>query len=384
MSFLNVILCFSLSVFTILAHESDVFTVKYTVDNFSEELPKKHHFVMFYAPWCGHCSRLAPTWEQLAEMLNEDDSNIRIAKVDCTSDSKICSEQDVTGYPTLKFFKVGDNEGVKFRGTRDMPTLTNFINEQLRQGDEIDGTVNIVHESPLKELTGENFDSLTEKGKHFVKFYAPWCGHCQKLAPVWEDLAKAMEFNEEINIAKIDCTIHRQVCNNFDVRGYPTLLWIEDGKKIDKFQGERTLENLKNYVNKMAGTVPEKKEEPPKENIEQEEVSILELNADNFGEGVKSGLTFVEFFSPWCGHCKRLAPTWENLGKKFHKYGGVTIAKVDCTADGNREFCNQQEIEGFPSLFLYKDGEKISEYSGSRSLEDLFDFVNQHLVHDEL
>lgn len=65
-------------------------------------------------------------------MLNEDDSNIRIAKVDCTTDSEICSEHDVTGYPTLKFFKIGDKEGVKFKGTRDLPSLTTFINEQLR------------------------------------------------------------------------------------------------------------------------------------------------------------------------------------------------------------------------------------------------------------
>lgn len=84
---------------------------------------------------CGHCQRLSPVWEQLAEMLNEDDSNnIRIGKVDCTTDSDVCNEYDVTGYPTLKFFKVGkEKEGVKFRGTRDLPTLTNFINEQLRE-----------------------------------------------------------------------------------------------------------------------------------------------------------------------------------------------------------------------------------------------------------
>lgn len=76
---------------------------------------------------------MGPTWEQLAEMLNEEDSNVKIAKVDCTTDSSVCSEQDITGYPTLKFFKVGVEEGVKFRGTRDLPSLTTFINEQLRE-----------------------------------------------------------------------------------------------------------------------------------------------------------------------------------------------------------------------------------------------------------
>lgn len=90
----------------------------------------QNHFYFYFR--CGHCQRLTPTWEQLAEMLNEDDSEIRIAKVDCTTDSSVCSAYDVTGYPTLKFFRAGDKEGVKFRGTRDLPSLTTFINEQMR------------------------------------------------------------------------------------------------------------------------------------------------------------------------------------------------------------------------------------------------------------
>lgn len=49
---------------------------------------------------CGHCQRLGPTWEQLAEISKEEDSDIKIAKVDCTTESVLCSEQDVTGYPT--------------------------------------------------------------------------------------------------------------------------------------------------------------------------------------------------------------------------------------------------------------------------------------------
>lgn len=72
-------------------------------------------------------------------MLNEDDSNVRIAKVDCTVDKQICSDQEVTGYPTLKFFKKGNTEGEKFRGTRDLPTLTSFINDQLR------GVIIVIH-----------------------------------------------------------------------------------------------------------------------------------------------------------------------------------------------------------------------------------------------
>lgn len=62
---------------------------------------------------------------------NVEDSNILIAKVDCTVHNSICTKHDVTGYPTLKFFKKGESEGVRFRGTRDLPSLSSFINEQL-------------------------------------------------------------------------------------------------------------------------------------------------------------------------------------------------------------------------------------------------------------
>ncbi|XP_050293337.1 thioredoxin domain-containing protein 5 homolog [Anthonomus grandis grandis] len=384
----NVFLIFSVWWPQMYAHEEGIRTHKYTINDFDDQLTQKHHFIMFYAPWCGHCQRLAPTWEQLAEMLNEDDSNIRIAKVDCTTDAKICSDQDITGYPTLKFFKSGEKDGIKFKGTRDLPTLTNFINEQLRESDENPPEAVMKKTSPLTELDEQNFDAVISKGKSFIKFYAPWCGHCQRLAPIWMLLAQAYEFNEAVTIGKIDCTEHRKICTKYEIKGYPTLLWFENGQKIEKYPGERTLDGFKKYVenkSKTAEPVAYQPVEEQKNGGEKEaEEPVIEITAQSFREDIKSGITFVDFFSPWCGHCKRLVPTWELLGKHFQSTSGIKIAKVDCTVPDNREFCNEQEINGFPTLYLYKDGQKISEYNGNRGLDDLADFVNQHLAHDEL
>ncbi|KRT83659.1 Thioredoxin [Oryctes borbonicus] len=360
-------------------------TIQYTVDNFDEEIPKRNHFVMFYAPWCGHSQRLTPTWEQLAEMLNEDDGNVRIAKVDCMKEIKICSDRDITGYPTLKFFKIGELQGVRFRGTRDLPSLSNFINEQLgsQSPDDSPQIPEPVH--GVIELTEDTFYDHVTDGKHFVKFYAPWCGHCQKLAPTWEELAQSLEFEEAVTICKIDCTQYRTLCNEFEVKGYPSLLWIEDGKKVDKYQGSRSHEDLKAYVNKMLGSKPTEKENVIDESKEEPQSLVLVLSGDNFVQGIKKGISFVKFFAPWCGHCKRLAPTWEELGKKFVNDNSVNIVKVDCTLEINKELCKEQEVDGFPSVFLYKNGQKVSEYTGNRSLEDLVEFVLKHSDgHDEL
>jgi thioredoxin domain-containing protein 5 len=70
------------------------------------------------------------------------------------------------------------------------------------------------------------------------KGYIEACEHLnifsfsQKLAPTWDALAKALEHDTAVTIAKVDCTLHRSVCNNFDIKGYPTLLWIEDGREV--------------------------------------------------------------------------------------------------------------------------------------------------------
>ncbi|CAD1472621.1 unnamed protein product, partial [Heterotrigona itama] len=361
------------------SEQDHVHTIQYTKDNFSTEIQKKNHFIM-----CGHCQRLEPTWEQLAEMSNVEDNNIKIAKVDCTTDSSLCTEHDVTGYPTLKFFKAGEIKGTKFRGTRDLPSLMSFLSNQLGTSLESENEAPSPPEAVngLLELTEDTFDKHVSTGYHFVKFYAPWCGHCQKLAPIWEELANSLRNDNYVSISKVDCTLHRSVCGQFDVKGYPTLLWIEDGKKVDKYVGQRTHEDLKAYVSKML----EKENDQVNvktDNLDNTAHAILSLTGESFKHGIEKGISFVKFFAPWCGHCKRLAPIWKDLGKKFLTNDNVNIVKVDCTLGVSKELCNEQEVDGFPTLYLYRDGLKVSEYNGARNLDDLYEFIMNYIQHND-
>uniref|UniRef100_A0A1I8NGE4 Thioredoxin domain-containing protein n=1 Tax=Musca domestica TaxID=7370 RepID=A0A1I8NGE4_MUSDO len=390
---------FALMPFIATAEEEEKnFAVELTADNFDEAIAKNNHFVKFFAPWCGHCKRLHPLWEQLAEMMNvKDEPQVIIAKVDCTQQQELCAKHEITGYPTLRFFKLGETESVKFKGTRDMPAITEFINEQLNadneipHGEENEGEkktaeVGAVEKGKLVELTEDNFAKHVSSGNHFVKFYAPWCSHCQRLAPTWEELAKALQNVQDVSIAKIDCTVYRPICQDFEVKGYPTLLWIEDGKKIEKYSGARSLEELQSYVKKMLGS--DAAPEAPaaeKPSGDADKLQVLQLTGDNFQDTVADGVTFVKFYAPWCGHCQNLSPVWDQLAEKMHSVANpIKIAKVDCTAPENKKLCIEQEVEGYPTLFAYKNGVRQSEYDDSRSLSELVAYITKFMRHDEL
>lgn len=96
-------------------------------------------------------------------------------------------------------------------------------------------------------------------------------------------------------------------------------------------------------------------------------------------------IRFFIYLRHRCGHCKRMAPTWDELAVKFVGRPNIKIAKVDCTLGENKDLCAEQEVDGFPTVYLYRNGEKIEEYNGSRQLDDLFEYVSKHAEgHDEL
>lgn len=184
-----------------------------------------------------------------------------------------------------------------------------------------------------------------------------------------------------MSISRIDCTQHRPICQDFDVKGYPTLLWIVDGKKVEKYSGSRAIENFKAFIEEKTAA---EKEGSKEEEAKVDEIAVVQLISDNFKHGIEKGVTIVKFFAPWCGHCKRMAPTWEELAAKFAGSTVAKVAKVDCTLDESKELCSEQSVDGFPTIFLYKNGEKVEEYNGSRSLDDLYEFVKKHAqIHDE-
>uniref|UniRef100_A0A8B9GPF1 protein disulfide-isomerase n=1 Tax=Astyanax mexicanus TaxID=7994 RepID=A0A8B9GPF1_ASTMX len=82
---------------------------------------------------------------------------------------------------------------------------------------------------------------------------------------------------------------------------------------------------------------------------------------------------FVEFYAPWCGHCKQLAPIWDQLGEKYKDSKDVVIAKMDSTANE----IEAVKVHSFPTLKFFPAGEehKIIDYSGERTLDGFTKFL---------
>ena len=96
-------------------------------------------------------------------------------------------------------------------------------------------------EKGLYVLSDRSFNLHVSQKDTFVKFYAPWCGHCQKLAPIWDDLAKEFEDDASVTVAKLDCTQSSALCQEHGVKGYPTLAYFRNGKKVEDYRGAREL-----------------------------------------------------------------------------------------------------------------------------------------------
>nr|XP_045604363.1 protein disulfide-isomerase A3-like [Procambarus clarkii] len=109
-----------------------------------------------------------------------------------------------------------------------------------------------VQDGPVTIAVGKNFDEVvTNSDKDvLIEFYAPWCGHCKKLAPTYDELGEAMK-NEDVDIVKMDATAN-DVPSSFNVRGFPTLYWKPKGGEPVVFNGGRELDEFIKYIAREA------------------------------------------------------------------------------------------------------------------------------------
>jgi len=442
--------------------------------NFKDSVADKDIILVeFFAPWCGHCKRLAPEYETAATALKKNDPPVSLAKVDCTEAGKeTCSKYGVSGYPTLKIFRSGEMSQ-DYDGPRDSSGIISYMKKNsgpssvpLRDFDHLTKKL----EDADDVIVVGFFDSETDLYKRFQKaadqnrrdfnfahsvnpdinkkaghenvivLYRPKHLHAKFEKPEeiltdassstldiknfvagkrsglvgqitpdtetffkkplvvayykvdWKRNAKGSKYwrNRVGRVAKkfvgdITFAIAAKVDYSSKISdwGFPTdndevyVVAKNPKEQIYKMEEKFSVDNLDKFVNEF-------KDDKLKPYIKSEEVPesndgpVKVVVGKNFDEIVNDETkdVLIEFYAPWCGHCKSLEPKFNELGEKLKDVKDVVIAKMDATAN---DVPPQYEVQGFPTLYWAPMGSKNSpkKYQGGREVENFIDYIKK-------
>jgi len=237
------------------------------------------------------------------------------------------------------------------------------------------------------ELTENNFNQqvLNYDGIVIVEFFAPWCGHCKNLVPEYKKAATALKGIAKV--ASVDATQHQSLGSQYGVRGYPSIkIFGLDKKKPTDYNGARTaqgivdtvINSLKQIATQRLGGGGSSSSGGSSKSGSGGKGTVVELTDSNFDKIVYNSKTgvLVEFFAPWCGHCKNLEPHYKAAAAQLS--GKMVLATLDATVHTSKS--NEFGIKGFPTIKYFPAGSSSPsdaiEYDGGRTTADIVNWAS--------
>jgi len=449
-----------------VAFETEDDVIVGTDSNFDDVLKTNEYLLVeFYAPWCGHCKSLAPEYAKAAGLLKEKESLVKLVKVDATIHAKAAERFHVQGYPTLKFFKNGqDSEYSGGRTAKDIvawlekrtgpPATTidtvekaqSFANANevvvfgffktteeeaavafLEAAESSDNTFAISTNTdvaafygvvPPKIIALKKFDDLradytgafeAEAIEEFAAgsqlpyviefsdanapkiFGGPIKSHVllfsPKSDPKTESYLTALKTVAKANQGKLlfihlDTAQpeHQRIVEFFGLTAadVPTVRLINIGEDMAKYKpssNELTEAVLSKFAEDFLAGNLKKHLMSEKTPADWDAKPVKVLTGENFADVVlnPAKAVLVEFYAPWCGHCKQLAPIWDQLGELFAAHSDVVVAKMDSTANE----VDSISVQSFPTIKFFPAGadKEGKDYSGGRDLKSLAEYL---------
>jgi protein disulfide-isomerase A1 len=214
--------------------------------------------------------------------------------------------------------------------------------EEGQQPDEVPDVP--CDESDVVILSDANMTAFVEREKTLLlEFYAPWCGHCRMLKPIWAEVATAMK--GRLTFAKVDAVANTAAGEKYKVEGFPTIVFVSDGKN-ETYEGDRSKESLLAYANKKLGVAFQ--------NIE---------TTEQYDEHAQSKAFVVGFFS-------------QESGAAYEAFRGASLAEV-----GRAYFLVKDPAiaahagAAMDSIMVAREG-STSTYSGDYNLEAVKEWIS--------
>uniref|UniRef100_A0A8B9IXU5 protein disulfide-isomerase n=1 Tax=Amazona collaria TaxID=241587 RepID=A0A8B9IXU5_9PSIT len=432
---LAALLCLLLPPGRAAAPEEEAGVLVLRADSFERALAEHRYLLVeFYAPWCGHCKALAPEYEKAAAKLKAEGSEIRLAKVDATEEAELAQQFGVRGYPTIKFFRNGDKAAPKeYTAGREADDIVSWLKK--RTGPAAAALSDAAAAEALVEssdvvVIGFFKDSASEAAKEFLlaaeavddipfgisssadvftKYELSKDGVVlfKKTAPkifggeikthILLFLPKSVsDYQEKLDNFKSaagnfkgkilfifidsDHSDNQRILEFFGLKKEecPAVRLITLEEEMTKYKPDSddlTADKIREFCNKfLEGKIkPHLMSQDLPDDWDKQPVKVLV--GKNFEEVAfdENKNVFVEFYAPWCGHCKQLAPIWDKLGETYRDHENIVIAKMDSTANE----VEAVKIHSFPTLKFFPagSGRNVIDYNGERTLEGFKKFL---------
>ena len=196
-------------------------------------------------------------------------------------------------------------------------------------------------------LTQESFQKLVTNTQDpwFVKFYVPWCHHCQALAPSWYQMAK--ELQGKLNVGEVNCDVETRLCKDVRVKAYPTIHFFRGGERVE-YDGLRGLGDLVSYAKKALDVGS----------------GVQQVNAESFKKMEETEeVIFLYFYD----HATT-SEDFEALERlTLSLIGHAKLAKTD-----DKELADRFKISTWPRLLVSRDGRP--SYYNVLAPKDMRDF----------
>jgi len=221
---------------------------------------------------------------------------------------------------------------------------------------------------PIAKFFTKQLDRNGANAKHMVYFM-------NRLEPAAKDVIGKIL----VTLANATDPELAHAMEDYGWKGKENGLVIESANGKQKYRFEKALkaENVKKFFadflsNKLEQWI--KSEEPPVTN----DGPVKIVTGKTFSQIVDNDKdVLIEFYAPWCGHCKSLAPKWDKLGKKFKGVDSVVIAKIDGTAN---DYPPEYSVSGFPTIYFRPAGKdsKPKPYEGDREVTDFVAYLKKN------
>ncbi|KAG5519273.1 hypothetical protein PMAC_001898 [Pneumocystis sp. 'macacae'] len=285
-----------------------------------------------------------------------------------SSDPEVFKKVKVTA-PAIYMFKKAEDVYIVYRGKYEYGELEAFLNSESLPlfGELLPETYERYISS--KVPIGCIFVSSVEEKKMFEASLLPL----------------AVKYRGKVSLVTIDATLYGGHAENLNLKQTWPAFAVQETASNKKYPFDQSLElhaeNLDKFLDDYVSglLVPTIKSEPLPET---QDGPVTVVVANSFKDVVLDSHkdVLLEFYAPWCGHCKNLAPKYDILGELFksnHELGkNVMIAKIDATAN---DIPDNLEIKGFPTIMLFAANNKGNpiEYNGPRTVESFIEFIHQ-------